>query len=84
MFQNFRRLYFSDFSNRTLIDFLFLSSIFVRAFPHYLYLHKVHCIYTHAPIIIENNETRAVLFWLFPEMVNLPPKPVSFQLTFIQ
>ena len=28
--------------------------------------------------------SRAVLFWLFPETVNLPPKLVGFQLTFIQ
>ena len=28
--------------------------------------------------------TRAVLFRLFPKMVNLPPKPVGFRLTFIQ
>ena len=27
---------------------------------------------------------RAVLFWLFPKTVNLPPKPVGFWLTFIQ
>ena len=28
--------------------------------------------------------TRAVLFRLFPKMINLPPKPVGFRLTFIQ
>ena len=28
--------------------------------------------------------TRAVLCWLFPKMVNLPPKPVGFRITFIQ
>ena len=29
-------------------------------------------------------DRRAVLFWLFPKTVNLPPKPVGFWLTFIQ
>ena len=29
-------------------------------------------------------EIRAVLFWLFPKTVNLPPKPVGLRLTFIQ
>ena len=35
--------------------------------------------HTHTQI-----HTRAVLFWLFPKTVNLPPKPVGFRLTFIQ
>ena len=33
---------------------------------------------------IMNLHTRAVLFWLFPKTVNLPPKPVGIRLTFIQ
>ena len=42
----------------------------------------IHSLCVHCQIDSEHVSNRAVLFRLFKKRVNLPPKPVSFRLTF--